>query len=217
MARHPLQSHAPIRQALGEEWPLLGSAIRRHYDLPPHTEARLAVDGIMSVQVSPLGRLFVTLGRLFDALVPYGGEGIPVTVRNWSQRDSRAMFWHRTFNYPGRRPVVFRSRMEYAGGADIVEYVKYGLGIRMRLSAEGENLRYDSRGYQWDLGPLTLRIPDWLLLGKATIREIPESAERFRVEFTIDHPFWGRTFGYAGRFIFQDNTATETGDRGAER
>ncbi len=212
MSRHHPQEHAPIRQALGEDWPALGLVIRRHYDLPPHTQARLSVEGVMSVEVSPVGRLFVTAGRLFDALVPFRGEGIPVTVRNWSRPDSRAMFWHRTFRYPGRRPVVFRSRMEYAGGADIVEYVKYGLGIRMRLSAEGENLRYDSRGYQWDLGPLTLRIPDWLLLGKATIHEIPESAERFRVEFTIDHPLWGRTFGYAGRFVFQDPIDDQTGE-----
>jgi hypothetical protein len=204
MKKQSVQPHAPIRQALGSDWPSLGDVIRRHYDLPPGTDTRLQVDGIMQVSVSPLGRLFVTAGRLFDALVPFRGENIPVTVRNWSQPDSSAMFWHRTFRYPEKQPIIFRSRMAYAGGEEIVEYVKYGLGIRMRLCAEGETLRYDSLGYQWDLGPLSLRIPDWLLLGKAVIREIPESAEAFRVEFTIDHPLWGRTFGYAGRFVFRD-------------
>jgi hypothetical protein len=67
-------------------------------------------------------------------------------------------------------------------------------------------LRYDSRGYQWDLGLLTLPIPDWLLLGTAVIREIPESEETFRVEFTVDHPLWGRTFGYTGRFVLASTT-----------
>jgi hypothetical protein len=201
MDKQRVQLHAPIRQALGSDWPSLGEVIRRHYDLPPRTETRLEVEGTMEVTVSPIGRLFVTAGRLFDALVPFRGENIPVTVRNWSQTDSKAMFWHRTFRYPERPPIVFRSRMVYAGGEEIVEYVKFGLGIRMRLCAEGETLRYDSRGYQWDLGPLTLRIPDWLLLGKAVIREVPESDETFRVEFTIDHPLWGRTFGYAGNFV----------------
>jgi hypothetical protein len=209
MNRQSVQLHAPIRQALGSDWPSLGEVIRRHYDLPPQTETRLEVEGIMEVTVSPVGRLFVTAGRLLDALVPFRGRDIPVTVRNWSQSDSNAMFWHRTFRYPKRQPIVFRSRMEHAGGEEIVEYVKYGLGIRMRLSAEGDTLRYDSRGYQWKLGPLTLRIPDWLLLGKAVIREIPESAEAFRVEFSIDHPIWGRTFGYAGRFVFRENPARQ--------
>jgi hypothetical protein len=206
------QKYAPIRQALGAQWPELGAVIRRHYDLPPHTDTRLEVEGTMEVELSPVGKLFILAGRLFDALVPYRGRDIPVSVRNCSRPDSKAMFWHRTFRYPGKEPVIFRSRMEYAGDSDIVEYVKYGLGIRMQLSAEGETLRYDSRGYQWDLGPLQLRIPDWLLLGKAVIRETPLSEQEFEVAFEINHPLWGRTFGYSGRFVFRD-PAPETRER----
>jgi hypothetical protein len=205
------QKHAPIRQALGTQWPKLAPVIRRHYDLPPHTDTRLEVEGTMEVELSPVGRLFILAGRLFDALVPYKGRDIPVTVRNWSQTDSGAMFWHRTFRYPGKGPVIFRSRMEYAGDDEIVEYVKYGLGIRMRLSAEGETLRFDSRGYQWDLGPLTLPIPDWLLLGTAVIREIPVSEQALEVVFEINHPLWGRTFGYSGRFLFRDQAPESLG------
>jgi hypothetical protein len=156
----------------------------------------------MQVDFSTIGKLFITASRLLDALVPYRGSEIPVRVRNWSRADSSAMFWHRTFRYPGRSPVIFQSRMEYVGDRHIVEYVKYGLGIRMRLSAEGESLRYDSRGYQWKLGPMRLYIPDWLLLGKAVIRETPISEQAFRVDFEINHPLWGRTFEYSGEFSF---------------
>jgi len=202
-------SQAPIRRALGSEWSALGAAIRRHYDLAPDTETRLEVEGTMEVAFSPVGKLLISAGRLFDALVPYRGRGIPVKVRNWSRPDSGAMFWHRTFCYPGKKPVIFHSRMEYADEKHIVEYVKYGLGIRMRLSAEGESLRFDSRGYQWDLGPLTLRIPDWVLLGKAVIRETPISERSFRVDFEIDHPLWGRTFAYSGEFCFNSEGGDE--------
>lgn len=204
MASETIQQQPPIRQALGARWPELGAVIRRHYDLPPLTDTRLEVEGVMDVDLSPIGKLFMLAGRLFDALVPHKGNDIPVTVRNWSRPDSSAMFWHRSFRYPGKEPVIFRSRMEYAGDNDIVEYVKYGLGIRMRLSTEGEALRFDSQGYQWDLGPLTLRIPDWLLLGTAVIREMPISEQEFKVAFEINHPLWGRTFGYSGRFTFRD-------------
>ncbi|MCP3669180.1 MAG: DUF4166 domain-containing protein [Gammaproteobacteria bacterium] len=157
----------------------------------------------MKVEASMVGKIFITSCRLFEALVPFTGHDIPVTVRNWSRADSAAMFWHRTFCYPGKQPVIFRSRMEYAGNNEIVEYVKYGLGIRMKLSTEGETLRYDSLGYQWDLGPFTLRIPDWLLLGKAVIRETPISEQTFQVAFDINHPLWGHTFGYSGQFKFR--------------
>jgi hypothetical protein len=164
----------------------------------------LEVEGTLDIHVSLVAKLFMLAGRLFGALVPHEGRDVPVTVRNWSQSDSSCMFWHRTFRYPGKGPVVFRSRMEYVGANEIVEHVKYGLGIRMRLSTEGEILRFDSQGYQWDLGPLTLRIPDWLLLGKAVIREMPVSEQTFKVMFEINHPLWGRTFGYSGRFAFSE-------------
>lgn len=204
------QQQAPIRRALGPEWSKLGAAVRRHYDLPSHSETRLEVEGTMAVAFSPVGKLLISVGRLFDALVPYRGRGVPVSVRNWSSTDSDAMFWHRTFRYPGRKPVIFRSRMEYTGEKQIVEYVKYGLGIRMRLSAEGESLRFDSLGYQWDLGSLTLRIPDWALLGRAVIRETPISEGSFRVDFEIDHPLWGRTFAYSGEFCFSSEDGVES-------
>jgi hypothetical protein len=202
MSLNDTQHLAPIRRALGTEWPALADVIRRHYDLPPRTEAQLQVEGIMQVSLSRIGKLLISAGRLFDALVPYKGQGIAVTVRNWARPDSSAMFWHRTFRYPGKSPVIFHSRMVYAGDKQIVEYVKYGLGIRMRLSAEGQTLRFDSQGYQWDLGPLTLRIPDWVLLGKAVIKETPVCERSFRVDFAIDHPLWGRTFEYSGEFSF---------------
>jgi len=198
------QQHAPIRQALGSEWPKLGTAIRRHYDLPPNTDTQLKVEGIMEVVLSPIGKLFILVGRLLDALVPFKGQDIPVAVCNWSTPESSAMFWHRTFRYPGKGPIVFHSRMEHAGDNNIVEYVKFGLGMRLQVSTEGETLRYDSQGYQWDLGPLTLRIPDWLMLGKAVIRETPISEQAFQVSFEINHPLWGRTFGYSGRFEFSE-------------
>lgn len=204
------QQQAPIPRALGSQWSDLGAAVRRHYDLSPHTETRLEVEGTMEVAFSPVGKLLISVGRLFGALVPYRGRGIPVSVRNWSRADSDAMFWHRTFRYPGRKPVIFLSRMEYAGEKQIVEYVKYGLGIRMRLSSEGKSLRFDSLGYQWGLGPLTLRIPDWALLGRAVIRETPISEGSFRVDFEIDHPLWGRTFEYSGEFCFNAEDGVES-------
>jgi len=200
MTNEDTKQHAPIRQALGTEWPKLGTAIRRHYDLPPNTNTQLEVEGTMDVVLSPIGKAFIIVGRLLDALVPFKGSNIPVTVRNWSTPESTAMFWHRTFRYPGKGPVIFQSRMEHAGNSDIVEYVKFGLGMRMKLSAEGETLRYDSLGYQWGF----LRIPDWLLLGTAVIRETPISDQAFQVNFEINHPLWGRTFGYSGRFAFSE-------------
>lgn len=191
---------APIKTALGEDWERLHPVIQRHCDLPPDAEKTCQAIGRMDVTISGLGRVFVMVSRLFDALVPYAAKQITILVKNSFSKTGDVMYWHRTFNYPDHRPVVFQSRMVHESNNVIVEYVRFGLGIRMALSIEEDALRYDSRGYLWDLRIVRLYIPDWLLMGKAIIREIPIDDEGFKVEFEIDHPWWGRTFGYRGQF-----------------
>jgi hypothetical protein len=188
-----------MEQALGPAWARLGSAVRQHYDIAPGADERRVMHGTMRVSHAWWATPVLTAGRIFGALLDRAGEGIPVRVENWTARGSRALHWHRTFAFP-LKPIVFRSRMEHAGGDEIVEYVRGGLGIRMRLSEQEGALVYEGIRYQWDLGPLSLPIPDWLLAGKASIREWSLDEERFAMEFHIRHPLFGEAFCYAGEF-----------------
>ncbi len=191
----------PIMQcALGPDWERLGDVVRRHYDVTPGTEDAVVMQGTMTVHHSTLAYPVLLVGRAIGALIAKRGNGVAVRVRNWCRPDSPAMHWHRTFRFPGSAPTVFASRMEYLENDEIVEYVRFNLGVRMRLSEEKGALVFTSRGYQWDLGAFCLRLPDWLFLGKAEIREIPIDRERFRVEFRMRHPLLGETFGYHGEF-----------------
>lgn len=148
-----------------------------------------------------VAKAFLLTGRVFGDLVPYRGKDIPTTVRNWTtQDDGRNMFWHRTFNFSGGRKAVFTSRMEYLGGQDLIEYVRFGFGIRMKVSVMNGSLVFESTGYQWDIGPLSLRFPSWVLLGSATIAESGLSPSEFVMDFQMRHPWFGRTFSYSGRF-----------------
>lgn len=198
-----------IRKALGNGWSELGEIVRRHYDISPGNASDMTIDGIMcEVYHSLVGKLYLLPGRLFGALVPYRGRNVPTRVRNWTESgDDTAMFWHRTLRFPGRAPVVFRSRMVHAGNDEIIEYVRFGLGIRMRLSVRDAALVFESVGYVWDIGVLRLPIPGWAILGDALIVEKPLSDGQFHIDFVIRHPVFGRTFSYSGTFAITNPVA----------
>lgn len=189
-----------IQRALGDGWERLAQVVRRHYDVKPGIDESVVMDGVMNIHHSWLAYPLLLVARVTGALVAKRGKDVPVKVRNWCHPGSPAMHWHRSFRFPEAAPRIFASRMEYVAGKEIIEYVSLGLGVRMCVTEEAGALVFNSRGYQWDIGPLRLRLPDWLFLGQAIVREIPIDENRFRVDFRMRHPLLGETFGYTGEF-----------------
>ena len=205
-----------IERALGERWNKLDTIIKLHYGLTPGSDTRLYLQGTMrEVYHSKIGKLFLIPGRLFGALVPHKGNGIPTMVNNWTTRDDQhSMYWHRQLFFPNRDPVVFQSRMEHVRDNEIIEYVNYGLGIRLMTFTRNKALHFRSLGYVWKLGPLTLSIPNWMILGDAEIVEKAVSDRELFVDFNMIHPLFGRTFAYSGSFSIEkveEGTARDGG------
>ncbi|MFA7386661.1 MAG: DUF4166 domain-containing protein [Thiohalobacteraceae bacterium] len=191
-----------IKRALGAAWYELHPIIRRQHNLMPCTKTEVVMNGVMyEVFHSRIAKLFVLPGRwLFGALVQYRGTDVPTQVRNWTVVENESIYWHRVFHFHEKQPVVFASRMAYLEGDEVIEYVRFGLGMRMRLAVDNGCLIYESTGYQWDLGVLSLRFPTWLILGRSAIRQTGLSDTEFEMDFRMQHPLFGKTFGYAGRF-----------------
>ena len=190
-----------IARALGAGWNDLASVVRQHYALTPGKVTTCTCVGIMDeIYHARILKPFLWIGRLIGALIPYRGRNVPTTVRNWTTPDSDAMFWYRTFEFLGKRPIVFRSHMQHVENDEIVEYVRFGIGIRMRLSVNNAALLFEDRGYVWKLGPFLLRLPLGFLLGRARIVETAVDDQTLAIEFDIQHPLFGRTFAYRGRF-----------------
>ena len=191
-----------IKKALGENWDELADIVKQHYDITPGKPSNMTIKGIMDeVYHSPIAKLFLLPGRVFGALVPYKGKNIPTEVQYWTTTDNNAaMFWHRTLEFPNKAPVIFKSRMEYVKNDEIIEYVRYGMGIRMRMSVNNGALIFKSIGYIWKLGEIKIPIPTWAILGNAEITEKSISDDKFFIDFHITHPLLGRTFAYSGVF-----------------
>jgi hypothetical protein len=191
-----------IQKALGENWNKLDSIVKLHYDLKPGCNTELHLRGTMrEVYHSKIGKLFLLPVRIFGALVPYKGSDIPTEVKNWTSKDNpHAMFWHRKLFFPNKHPVVFSSRMEHIHENEIIEYVNYGMGIRLRIYTQNKSLHFQSLGYTWKVGPVTLSIPNWATLGEAEIVEKAISDRELFVDFNMIHPLFGKTFSYSGSF-----------------
>lgn len=193
-----------VKRALGSDWAKVPQILRRNFDLSPGSDAEVRLKGVMhQISYSRIGRLFIYPGQLFGALVPYQGKdiGIRIDLRTHAT-DPRWMYWHRVHFFPESPEFMFSSRMEYLQGNEFIERVRSGLGMRMRASVADGVLKFEGICYQWDLWGITIRLPNWLLLGKGVIVERQMSEETFEMLFEIHHPWWGRTFAYTGVFSF---------------
>jgi hypothetical protein len=153
-----------------------------------------------SLWIAPL----ILIGRLFGALVLYRGKGVPVNVRNYCETSGNQLRWQRRFFFQGHKPAHFDSYMEHLGGNEIVEFVRFGLGLCLKLTIVDGALCYTTAGYLWRIGPLHLRFPDWLLLGSGTIIERTIDSELIELDFTLTHPLFGLSYSYVGRFHIMD-------------
>ncbi|MGZ5030834.1 MAG: DUF4166 domain-containing protein [Methylobacter sp.] len=189
-----------MQRVLGNDWEALPPVIQRHYQITLPQQA-ITVTGNMNIDYPYWLTPVIKMLRLFGALVDLKGEGLAVQVKKWRQTDPSILYWRRHIQAADNgKPCVFASRMVWQKDHELIELVGMGFGIRLKLSVEQGKLVYQSRGHLLQLGPLTLPIPDSLLLGHALITEQALSEDTFQLDFQIVHPLWGKTYYYGGVF-----------------
>jgi hypothetical protein len=198
-----MSKQAPVFQSVfGENWERIPPVIRKRYAITPYSEERVTVEGTMDVHYSWLFRMLLPLMRLFGALVPYQGNGIPVTVHFHSEPNSDAFCFDRIFRFPNRTPYHFRSRMFQEKGDTIIEYMRFGLGIKFRYEYDGNKTVYlRHAGYFWKIAGVMIPVPITLLLGEGYGEEIATSETSFDMRAGTKHLLFGTSFEYRGTFI----------------
>ncbi len=190
-----------LKQALQQDWDRLHPFLRKHYSLRTGTPASDVLTGVMEIDFPAWVQPLLLGGKLFGALINRRGSHIQATVKKYTTADSPYLFWHRSLLFADGFTAHFSSRMHMLHDHEIIEYVRYGLGLRLTLSVTDEGaLQMTSNGYLWNLGVITLPLPDWLFLGTAEISERPLADQRFQLDFTLQHPLWGQTYRYSGIF-----------------
>ena len=194
--------HEPIfKTVLGNQWMQLGSIVRQHYSLTPFSQDCVRVDGIMEeIHHSLIAKLLIPFGLLFGAVVPYRAKNVPVSVHYSSNPNNANLYWDRAFKIRSNKYFHFKSYMHHVKNNEVIEYVRFGVGMRLRVTAEDGALVFRDEGYVWRIFGFTLPIPAGLIFGNAYVEERPIDADSFSMKMELSHPLFGVLFRYRGRF-----------------
>ncbi len=182
-----------MQRALGAEWEQLPPTLQRHYQHSDNVDV-----GSLNISYPKYMQPYLSLLRLLGALINRRGNNIPTTVSK--RMKGNTQYWERTIRFPDGKSVLFKSRWEYAGGNELIEYVNPILGLRMAVHVAAEQLHYTGRHFVLRLGSLLIPIPEWLVLGHTTIMERAIDENHFAMDFRLQHPWFGELFRYAGEF-----------------
>ena len=182
-----------MQQALGADWYQLPPALQAHYRFGTTTDT-----GRMDIEYPRFMQPFLSVLRVFGALVNRGGQQVPTVVEKSVVGERQ--HWRRTITYPDGRVIYFDSFWISAGHGQVIEFVNPVLGLQMAPYVTGGRLHYRGVRFIVKLGPILLPIPEWMVLGHTTIVEEAVDENHFVMDFRLTHPLFGQLFRYSGKF-----------------
>jgi hypothetical protein len=182
-----------MQQVLGADWDKLPPALQAHYRFGTTTDT-----GSMDIEYPRFMQPVWSILRLLGALVDRQGKSVTTIVEKRVVGERQV--WQRTITYPDGQIVRFDSFWVAAGNAEVIEFVNPVLGLQMAPYVVGEKLHYRGVRFIAKLGPVMIPIPEWLVLGHATIIEEALDDTHFAMDFRLTHPLFGQLFRYSGKF-----------------
>lgn len=193
-------SNSLMERVLDNDWHKLPAVIQKHYSLSSGQQSRL--EGSMNIGYPAYLFPVVWLIHLFGGLVLWSGDQVHAQVDKNVDTSGEVLHWRRTMTYPDGKIDYFRSQMHFSAAQELIETIGFGFGLILGVEVCNGDLLYRSKGHFWQCGNYRLNIPDWLLLGTATISEHALSEDEFYLDFTIRHPLWGVSYYYRGNFRY---------------
>lgn len=196
-----------FRALLGEAgWSRLPQAVRDRFSkrLRPGM-AVTYVGEITESRRNGAGQVLAQLCRLIGAPLPLHDDlGVAAVVTVTEDGPAGGQFWTRMYNQAHGFPQVIHSSKRFAGPTGLEEYLGWGFGIALAVSADDTALHFHSHGYFLALGParlgLRLRLPAWLAPGALTISHVDQGDGGFAFVLDLRHPLLGRMLRQVGMF-----------------
>jgi hypothetical protein len=151
------------------------------------------VGEVVEAELSRLGWWLAQLARLIGGPLPTGDDTcVPAIVTVTEDAASGGQIWTRIYARRNGFPQVIHSAKRFAGPTGLEEYVGFGVAMALRVSVEGQSLRFSSAGYVLEIGRIRLPLPSWLTPGVLTVTHTDLGGETFRFTLEIIHPRFGR-------------------------
>ena len=194
-------SEEPIFKSIfGKDWDALPAVIKKHYANRPYSTDVTMVEGTLDIFCKPPLLWFSPLMKMLGQVPPFNKQNAPVTVRFESDLNSKAFHFNRYFNFSDRKPYIFKSRMLQLKNNTVIEIMRFGFGWKMQYSWDGEKVILAHRGYTLQVFGHFIPLPLKIFMGAGNAVEYPIDQNTFDMEVSITHPWWGKIYGYTGRF-----------------
>ena len=195
-----LQNEPIFRSIFGEKWVDLPNVMKKHYANHPYSTEVISVEGKLNVFCRPPLIWLAPFMHLIKQIPIYNESNVPVTVLFKSDLNSKAFQFHRTFYFSKGKPYVFHSKVLQIDQNEVVEMMKFNIGWKMKYGWDGTKVTLEHKGYVFKLFGHLLPLPLTPILGIGYATEYPVDDNTFDMEMTITHPWWGKIYGYNGRF-----------------
>lgn len=192
---------APIFESIfGEHWQQLPVVLQKHYRNRPYTNDAYLVKGKLDVFCAgPIQWLAPLLWR-FGGIPPITEYDVPVTVEFLSNQHSKAFIFNRTFFFKHRKPYRFLSSMVPLKDNIVVEMMRFGIGWKTSFHWEDGRVKLKHQGYVLKILGHYVSMPLTAIIGAGNATETALDERTFEMQMDITHPWWGKVYGYKGRF-----------------
>lgn len=187
-----------LKKMLSDRWDSLPVVFRSHYDLIPYCHDAVTFKGECDFYASRWMRCLLGLLRLIAQYIPVSGKQIATTVRIRTQPHSAALYFDRSCFFTRYKPYRFYTQMEYKGEQEVIEYIGYGLGVRLQYQFSDQTLRLIHKGYYLKIGRWHMLLPLTWLLGKISFEKTATSDKCFSFVMTIRHNLLGLLYESKG-------------------
>lgn len=203
---HLHQKDTRFSKLLGQKmWHQLPPAIRQRFGKRVRGGASVAYQGVVTdMQMNWAGWLLSQAARLVGGPLPYDIScvGQPAIVVVTEDIAGDGQFWIRQYGRQSGFPQMVHSSKRFAGPTGLEEYIGYGIGIALKVNAQGAALLFKSDHYFLSLPGLRLRIPGWMSPGALTIGHRDLGEGRFRFSLRLSNRLFGLLIGQDA--VFQD-------------
>lgn len=201
----PGEPHGDLRfrALLGPEaWERLPAAVQARFAKRLKAGAAVTYAGeITTCRRSRFGRVLAEICRVIGAPLPlFDDTGVPAVVSVTEDGATGGQFWTRMYGRRRGFPQVIHSSKRFAGPTGLEEYLGWGFGIALRVTADEAALHFLSDHYFVKLGGFRLRLPRLLAPGALTISHVDRGQEHFDFVLDLRHPYLGEVIHQIGHF-----------------
>lgn len=190
-----------FKSQVGERWKNLSPHIQKRFDANPSPDKPIRYQGTMTrVEASFTGVVLANLVRFSGALLPHVGRDVATDILVFSKHGMPDIFKQRVYYFAGKKPFTFNSNMRLAENGDVLEFVGFGLGMKLVVAEKDGNLHFSDNGYFFSIGKAHIPLPSPFNPGKTRLVHSDMGEKTFKIVIDIQHPIFGKMYYQEGVF-----------------